>query len=275
MGDLEVLLAQLEAHRAKLPPPESGWPLAAFSEAFGGLPLFHRLGEPLRDPTTTLTRSEIKLEIARPKAGRARLGIDGCIFASFGVATYWEPPVVLAFGPAEVSSAARISVPWDSRGAGKVLNLAPESHEALIAEYSLVAPLDQNYLASHLATCFQEWERFLSGDRPKEIDPRGVFHRAISAPQGEETTWLTTPEARFEQDLFLGDQLLAVFVDADSPTFSPGDKEWRRTFQVLRRVAANRGAEYVPIQRSIGAANYQRHTSELVRRRMRASGYAL
>ncbi|MEO7596429.1 MAG: hypothetical protein ABI134_34775, partial [Byssovorax sp.] len=167
---------------------------------------------------------------------------------------------------------ARISVPWDSRGAGKVLNLADESHEALIAEYSLVAAFDQDYLASHLATCFQEWEQFLSGDRPKEIDPRGVLHRATSAPPGEDFTWLTTPEARFEQDLLLGDQLLAVFVDADFPSRA-NDKDWRRTYIVLRRVAANRNAEFISIRRSLGAVDYRRNTSEFVRRRMRASGY--
>ncbi len=122
MGDLELLLAQIEAHRGKLPVPEGGWPLTKFREALGGLPLFHRLGEPLRDPAATLAQSEIRLEVARPKEGRARLGIDGCVFASFGVAGYWEPPVVLAFGPAEVSGTPRISVPWDSRGAEKALN---------------------------------------------------------------------------------------------------------------------------------------------------------
>ncbi len=274
MGDLELLLAQLDAHREKLTMPEGGWPLEAFNEPLGGLPLFHRLGEPLRDPATALAQSEIKLEVAKPKAGRAKLGIDGCVFASFGVAGYWEPPVVLAFGPAAVSGTARISVPWDSRGAGKALNLAADSHEALIAEHSLVAPFDQDYIASHLATCFQEWERFLSGGHPKATDPRGVLNRAISAPPGEETTWLTTPEARFEEELHLGDQLLAVFVDADFPSRA-NDKDWLRTYTVLQRVAANRKAEFIPIRRSLGAVDYRRHTSELVRRRMRASGYVV
>ena len=274
MGDLELLLAQLDAHRGTLPVPEGGWPLTSFREALGGLPLFHRLGEPLRDPATALAQSEVKLEVARSKAGRAKLGIDGCVFASFGVAGYWAPPVVLAFGPAEVSGTARISVPWDSRGAGTVLGLAAGSHEALIAEYSLVAPLDQDYLASHLATCFQEWEQFLSGNRPKESDPRGVLRRAISAPQGEDYTWLTTPEARFEQDLLLGDQLLAVFVDADFPS-GANAKEWRRTYTVLQRIAANRKAEFVSIRRTVGAVNYRQYTSELVRRRMRDLGYVL
>ncbi len=150
--------------------------------------------------------------------------------------------------------------------------IADESHEKLIAEYSLVAPFDQDSLASHLATCFQAWEPFLSGDRPKEIDPRGVLRRAISAPPGEDFTWLTTPEARFEEDLLLGDQLLAVFVDADFPSRA-NDKDWRRTYTVLQRVAANRKAEFVSIRRRLGAVDYRRHTSELVRRRMRASGY--
>jgi len=88
MGDLELLLAQLDAHREELTMPEGGWPLEAFNEALGGLPLFHRLGEPLRDPATALAQSEIKLEVAKPKAGRAKLGIDGCVFASSGVAGY-------------------------------------------------------------------------------------------------------------------------------------------------------------------------------------------
>ena len=274
MGDLELLLAQLEAHREDLTAPEGGWPLAAFSEALGGVPLFHRLGEPLRDPETTLVYSAIKLEVAKPKAGRARLGIDGCVFASFGVAGYREPPVVLAFGPAEASDAARTSVPWDSRGAGSALDLGAASHEALIAEYSLVAPLDRDYLASHLATCFQEWERFLSGGRPEETDPRGVFRKARSAPSGEDFTWLTTPEARFDQDVLLGEHLLAVFVDADFPSRA-NDRDWLRTYTVLQRVARVRQAEFVSIRRSVGAVNYPQYASDFVRRRMRASGYAV
>lgn len=241
----------------------------------GGAPVVPSSRRAAAGSATALAQSEIKLEVAKAKSGRAKLGIDGCLFASFGVAGYREPPVVLAFGPAELSGTGRISVPWDSRGAGKTLNLADDSHEALIAEYSLVAPFDQDYLASHLATSFQEWERFLSGGRPKEPDPRGVLHKAISAPQGEETTWLTTPEARFEQDLLLGDRLLAVFVDADFPSGTNGNKEWRRTFAVLQRVAANRKAEFVSIRRSLGAVDYRHHTSALVMRRMRASGYIL
>jgi len=110
-------------------------------------------------------------------------------------------------------------------------------------------------------------------NRPKEVDPRGVLDRAISAPEGEDCTWLTTPEARFERDLLIGDQLLAVFVDADFPSgANANDKDWRSTYTVLQRIATKQKAEFVSVPRRLGAADLTRSTSDFVRRRMRASG---
>lgn len=271
MGDLEVLLAVLEGHRATLTSPQQGWPLEAFNKAFPGLPLFHRLGSPLREPETSLASSSITLEVARSTAGRTRIGTDECVFVSFGVACYWDPPVVIAFGPAEACRSGRTSVPWDSRGAGTVLKLSERSHAALIQEYSLESPHDEAYLASHLATCFQEWDLFLSGCRPKATDPRGVLKMAMEAAPGEDQSWLTTPEARFGETIELGEQLLAVFVDADFPT--KGDREWRKTFTVIQRVVERRGGKFVSLRRSAGAVDYMSSTSEFVRGWMRERGY--
>ena len=84
----EELLAQLRA----LKDAPAGLP--GFRAALPTLPLFHRLGDPLRP-------GPLVLEIADTKSGRIEVGTDRCLFASVGVAAYLTPPLVLAFGPME------------------------------------------------------------------------------------------------------------------------------------------------------------------------------
>ena len=242
MGDLDSLLEALELHRKQLSQPTEGWPDESFSKGVPRLPLFHRLGEPLRDAEGSLASHKIVLELARPKAARAAIGTDACVFASFGVAAYLQPAVVLAFGPAEQQRESRLSLPWDSRGAAARLGWSDEVASEKIARYSLAAPNDESYLARHLATCFQTWEQFLSGKRPLAPDPdeARVLGWALDAPADVDLAPLTTPEARFLEPQPVGETLLAVFVDADFPDSGPRSADWRRTYTVLRRIVEQR-----------------------------------
>jgi hypothetical protein len=216
-----------------------------FGSVFPHLPLFHRLGHPLRDAEASLAQFEIQLEVPESKAARARLGTDRSIFASFGVAAYRDPPVVLCFGPAEEERSHRQSVPWDSRGAGRAAGWSDARRVAMIATYSLGAPEDERYLAAHLATCFQKWDTFLSGGRPIAPDPEGVLAPALHQPAHVDTAPLTTPEARFDTDVTLGARLLAAFVDADYPgREGPDAADWRKTFTVIRRVLEKHGRHF-------------------------------
>jgi hypothetical protein len=202
------------------------------------LPLFHRLGDPLRQPEASLSHNELILEVAADKAGRTELGLGGCLFASFGVAAYSNPPVVLAFGPAQDFQDDRFSVPWDSRGAGNLMGWSTSVHRQKIEQYSLPAPEDERYLARHLATCFQIWETFLSGNRPIAPDPADVrvLRSVMDAPPDRDLVPLSTPEARFSSSQEVAQGLLAIFVDADYPDTSEEHEDWLKTYTVLRRI---------------------------------------
>ncbi|HCF56867.1 MAG TPA: hypothetical protein DFS52_02585 [Myxococcales bacterium] len=143
-------------------------------------------------------------------------------------------------------------MPWDTRGAAALLRWSPEVASEKIARFSLSAPDDETYLARHLATCFQSWERFLARERPLAPDTleARVLGWALEAPADVDVTALTTPEARFLESQTLGETLLAVFVDADFPDLSPASSDWRNTYAVLRRIVERRKpAVFKPLRR--------------------------
>ncbi|WP_199745978.1 hypothetical protein [Corallococcus sp. AB030] len=247
MGDLNLLLQALEAHRASLTAPRAGWPDESFSRLLPELPLFHRLGHPLRNSDLALHGDQLILEPASSKSSRVSLETDRCVFTSVGVAAYFAPAIVLAFGPLSDLRDDRISVPWDSKGAGSFMSWAPERHQEKIAQYSLPAAADETYLAKHLATCFQTWSRFLAGERPVAADAAdiGVLRKVMSAPAQQDVLPLTTPEARYSSALDVGPKLMAVFVDADYPSTRSSEinTAWLETYTVLRRIVERRNED--------------------------------
>jgi hypothetical protein len=275
MGELGLLLDELTAHRIKLTPPATSWAALdeAFEEPFPMLPLFHRLGRPLKEPEKSLKEFAIRLEVANAKTGRAELGIDQCIFASIGVAPHWTPPVVLCFGPVEAVRNDRCSVPWDSRGVGVANGWTTTHHAERIAHYSLCSVDDEHYLARHLATCFQQWDIFLAGGRPVAKDPSGILAYAMSQPAAQDMTWLTTPEARFSADLNLDAELLAAFVDADYPeSLQQGASDWQKTFLVLRRILERKGKPYRALRRAQTGSSFASATAAFVQTWLRGGG---
>jgi hypothetical protein len=278
MGDLNLLLQALEMHRVTLPPPGTGWQDAAFSSTMPDLPLFHRLGEPLREAKAALETGRVTLELAGPKVGREELGTDRCVFASFGVAAYSSPPIVLAFGPVEDFRADRISVPWDSRGVGRFMGWITDVHRQKIEQYSLPASADEAYLARHLSTCFQTWETFLSGSRPVAPDPPDVrvLRKVMETPSDMDLLPLSTPEARFSLPQEVGQALMAVFVDADFPDTRPAYEGWLDTYLVLRRIVESRDRKgFRSVRRMKRGADLVQAASNFTRERLRASGERL
>jgi hypothetical protein len=274
MGDLATLLTELHAHRHRLTPPSTSWEKLDehFQQVMPALPLFHRLGNPLREPNRSLAELSIRLEVAGPKSGRGHLGTDRCVFASFGVAAYLNPPVVLCFGPAEQVRPNRTSTPWDSRGVGPRAGWGSEYHAQMVAKYSLGAAEDESYLASYLATCFQSWATFLEGKPPVAVDPA---YALVGAPKTatEDTVVLTTPEARFDMDLVLGEHLLACFVDEDSLNASPGASSWRQTCTALQRIVESRGGVYEPLRRYQFGHGMRHRTALFISQWLRDGGY--
>jgi hypothetical protein len=204
-----------------------------------------------------------------------QLGLDRCVFASFGVAAYRDPPVVLCFGPAEEMRESRQSVPWDSRGAGAAAGWKsnPERHAEMIARYWLGAPEDEQYLAAHLATCFQQWDVFLSGERPVQVDSARVLANPLRGAKDEDLVPLTTPEARFDSALVLGEKLLAGFVDADYPERGPQTALWRETFLVLQRVLEKHGRPFHSWRRYKSREDIRGFAATFVRNWLREGGH--
>lgn len=253
MAELGKLIEELESWRTVLTRPPGGWPDQQFASAYPGLLLVHRLGRPLEDPDAIQTSGKLTLYRANEKSARQEIGTDRCVFCSVGSAPYWDPPVVLLFGPLELFVADRLVTPWDSRGAAKRAGqLGPD----LVARYSLRWTDDRDYLPRHLATCFPGLLSFLQGQPPAQVDPAQVFLPPANARRADVALpiWLTTPEARFEADISVdGSALRAVFVDVEALV----DDARKRSAAVLRRLVERGGGEYRPLKRGMGAVDYQ------------------
>lgn len=271
MAELADLLAELDTWRAHQGTPAEGWPDASFSGAYPGLLLVHRLGQPLADPEAVQSAGRLTLVRAGEKAGRKALGTDRCVFCSVGVAPYWDPPVVLLFGPLEEVTAGRIVAPWDTRGATTGAALSSARSAAMVAQYSLQSPDDQVYMPRHLATCFRSLASFLVGDRPVRLDPAGAFRTVLGAREAQDLTWLHTPEARFDRDLEIdGSALRAVFVDVDALRSTAS----KRTALVLRRLVEETGGAFRPLQRGVGAVDYRGEVARFMDQWLISGGWA-
>lgn len=251
MGDFETLRAAIDLHRAGLNQPVAGWPDEEFLKRIPDLPLVHRLGRPLR----TTTASTVSLEPAESKVGRDEIGTDRRVFASYGRAVFLTPPIVLVFGPASRAREGRRSTPWDSRGGVR----AAGKDGTWLEYWTLDAALDEQYLALHLATIFQSWQRYLASpfSPPLERDPAGVCER------GSRKDWMVTPEARFDRSISMDDLLLAALVDVDHADFDL--PEWRSTIGRLSACARTRDASFRRLSRNRGSLDLPGEVERVVR----------
>lgn len=254
-----VLQSRLAELQAIDPAPPA---LSTFLRAMPLLPLFHRLGEPLRGP-------HLILEVAAHKAGREAIGTDGCIFASIGVAAYLTPPLVLAFGPMRDAREGRRSAPWDSRGLRAVLGCDAATHARHITERSIAAPDDEPYLAHYLARGFDDLYTWLGGQRPTGSDVLGVFDALRRQGDHEDLVPMTTPEARYEVGLDLSSLLLAAFVDADYPVGRPDERGWAETFGALEVLL---GDDFHRLRRGAGAPDLRGAAYRFVRGHLEREG---
>lgn len=263
---MQERLAELQAIESE--PPGLG----GFRVAVPVLPLFHRLGEPLRG-------ERVVIEVAGAKAGRAEVGTDRCWFASVGLAPYVSPPVLLAFGPMEADEARRhrISAPWDTREVARLLSGWKISPGEVVAAWSVAAPDDEVFLAEYLARCFGELEEWLTGRLPTGRDVLDVL-RTVCAPSSDPADAsehrdrqlrLTTPEARFDQDVDLSDVLLAAFADVDHAVGSPAESSWARTFAALDDLL---GDDFHRVAREAGEPPVRRGAARFVSEVLRLEG---
>lgn len=260
---VEEILHELVDHRRRLNVPST--PSPEFGRAWPGLLLVHRVrGGGLGDAQAALDRGVVVLDAPSSKASRAKIGTDLCVFCSVAVAPYWEPPMVLLFGP--ISEARleqrRLSAPWDTKGAVRQGNEKGLSPKDLVERYSLPAHADEQYLPTHLATCFGSLSDFLDGLRPVRVDPAGVFSHLVEKSPPGDWCWLHTPESRFENGVTIaGDLLRAVFVDSEALTTD----EQRLTATVLQRLVQRADGVYRPLQRSAGAVDYRLEVSMFIK----------
>lgn len=228
-----------------------------FFDAWGGLLLVHRLrGGALGDASEALASRAVVLERPGSKSARLEIGTDECVFCSVGVAPYWEPPVVMVFGPVSEPAfmAGRWMTPWDSRGAARMGSSEGRTGAALVERYSLQSPDDGEYLPALLGHCFRDLTAFIDGKRPIAVDPSGVFRELVHSEPVGDYCWLHTPEARFSRDVAVNaDTLRAVFVDVDALEH-PEQKE---SATVLRRLVESNGGEFRAVQRDAGAVDYR------------------
>lgn len=235
--------------------------LKDFLQAIPCLPLFHRLRGPFRS-------SEPVLEPAGPKSSRTALGTGECVFFSIGVAAYVTPPVVLAFGPMQDVRPGRISAPWDTRGL-KVIGCDEENQARLIAEYSIAAPDDEEYLAHYLGRCFDHLHHWLEGRPPTGSDVLGVLE-ALKRNPGDDVYPMTTPEARYKRAVELpSGLLLAAFADADYPVGRPDEEEWGKTYRILERYLDDR---FVRLRRRVGVTDIRSEAYRFVRDHLEGEG---
>lgn len=236
--------------------------LADFLQAMPCLPLFHRLRGPFRT-------SEPVLEPAGSKSARAAIGTDHCVFFSIGVAAYVTPPVVLAFGPMQDVRPGRISAPWDTRGLKGVIGCGEEDQARLIAEYSVQAPDDEEYLAHYLGRCFDHLEHWLEGRTPTGADVLGVLE-ALKRNPGDDVYPMTTPEARYERTVELSNGLLlAAFADADYPVGRRDEEEWGKTYRIFERYL---GDLFIRLRRRVGASDIRSEAYRFVRDHLAGEG---
>jgi hypothetical protein len=267
MTQLEDLLEELDAHRSA---SDVRLDDGRFVSVYSGLLLVHRLGESIEDPSEVMRQGRLVLRRAGHKSGRAEIGTDECVFCSVGVAPYWEPPVVLVFGPLSILTEGRLVVPWDSRGAATQNNHLGLRPSEIIARYSLRFPDDEAYVPKHLATCFETLESFLEGRRPVRPDPAGVLHGLVYERPVGDLTWLQTPEARYEVDLEVSrDNLRAVFVDHDALQ----DAGLRRSALALQRLVQDGGGVHKALRRSAGAVDYRSEVSQFVAAWLQQEGW--
>lgn len=259
---MEALIAELQALVAD--PPD----LERFVRAVPALPLFHRLGEPLREG--------LMLEIARPKARRAELGTDECLFASVGTAAYLTPPLLLAFGPMDDAHAraGRRTAPWDTAELHRVLGISAEVAASHIERYSVDAADDELYVAHLLARYFPSFDGWCRGEPATGADVLGVIAALTRSPGPEvdddRFVRMTTPEARFSVGLDLREGLLlAAFADVEAAAFGPRASEWAETF---RQLEATLGDGFIRVRRTLGAADLRGAARTFVRRLLEVEG---
>lgn len=235
----------------------SATPRAEFKDCYPGLLYAHRLGRPLGDPVSGV----ISLEPSGgEKSKRRQLGIGDAVFCSVGVAPFWEPPIVLLFGPIEAAPKDRVTSPWDSGRVGRRHSFGGLKGAKLIERYSFSPTDEQRYLPLHLDHCFQSLDDFLAGAPPVQVDPALVFQRAVYG-HGPTEPWVHAPEARFSNELRLGTGLLrAVLVDADGIN----GPDWEMTLLALRRAAEASNASFVPLMRQAGAVDYGAEASRFI-----------
>lgn len=265
------LLEELMAHRQSLDRPPNA--ASAFPGVWRGLLLVHRVrGGELDDPESVLEHHEVVLDAPPSKQARVEIGTDGCVFCSVAVAPYWEPPVVLLFGPLDDERIAtdRWTAPWDTRGAAREGNTKGLSPWNLVARYSLPAPVDEEYLPLHLDTCFHDLEHFLDGERPVREDAAGVFRRLVhESPRGD-LCWLHTPESRFVDGVRIaGDLLRAVFVDEEALT----TEGQLKTAAVLRRLVEESNGTYRSLLRRGGAVDYPAEVAAFMKQWLQEEGW--
>jgi hypothetical protein len=148
-----------------------------------------------------------------------------------------------------------------------------DTRRLFVQTYSLDAPLDEEYAARHLATCFQTWHQFLAGRRPVVSDPSGVLGTALQRPSAVDVVPVTTPEARFSLPQPLGAKLLGAFVDADFPE-TRVDAGWLATYLAVERVVAFRGGAVRRVRRRIGVADVRSAASDFAMNYLRGLGCA-
>lgn len=257
----DELEAEILAHRKKL---DAGhYADDDFRKVLPALPLLHRLGRPFDD-------SPLALVPAAPKAARAALGTDECIFASVGVAAYLDPPVLLVFGPMDEVRPNRLTAPWDTRGIAGALSYASGSdrHRTLIERYSLPGGLDERYLEIYLATLYEVPSAFLAASPPTRPDHLGVIKGARELNFGH--VGYCTPEARFTAMVTLDeDTLLAAFVDVDALRDRPEAAAWLRTVSALKRRLGDR---FIPVERTAGTADLRDHSARYIYRFLQDEG---
>lgn len=263
-----MLAELLEEQEALTPAPAA---LSEFLRAMPVLPLFHRLGEPLR--------RGLILEVAASKAARAEIGTDCCLFASVGVAAYFDPPLTLAFGPMCDVREGRRSAPWDTMGLRNYPGYDPSTHAFQVARYSIPAPDDEEFLAHWLARVFDCLHTWLSGGRPTGRDvldvigslKRKAYDSRTSVEQIHESQiCMTTPEARYDRPMDLsGDLLLAAFADADFPGGRADGVDWGRTYALLEKRLEDR---FFRLRRDVGPPDLRGEAYRWVRAHLAQEG---
>jgi hypothetical protein len=266
-GDLDALVANLVvSYPAGQATSQDA--VALLSAAWSGLPFTHRFNGHLADPEATARAAQLGLAARTGSGARQALGTDGCLFCAVGVAPYWDPPLVLIFGPMEALGAPALIAPWDTRGAATEVKRQKLPPAELIRAHTLPAHQAAVYLPQLWARCFRSALPYLDGNRPTAPDPAGVWAASLRT-QATDKAPLFAAEARFPGGLEVrADQLIAVLADEDKIT-----GPLRPSRLALQRFVERGGGKYLSLRSTAGAVGYGPHAQAIILEHLRDTGY--